>query len=458
MAATGVTEPTRLPGPALARLATTRPVPGDLALLHRAVEDRRLVLLKALHTRLRRYPDAVRPEARRAFAFHWALLARAESRHPRAARAALGYPTVGARLVAALRAPDGIGLERALTAFGATASAVALRTGTSFSAELATEGGVLALPGVGVFHTTAPWVRLTARRGAAWLAPPRRPGGAVLLRLPARSGGAPGPILAGGGPGWRQPRRLPGAGVWLEDVDPYRVPAGGVGLPTGTPHTAADRVEVGAYPWADRWRAALAVLLTADPLRALEARSLLRAVVPLGATPHDGPAAAGGRLSATTRAAPGALLTTRPGSPAELAAVIVHETHHTELDLVDDLVPLLHDATGPSEALRLPTGAGGALHTVGWRADPRPVRGVLHGTYAHLALADLWARLARGTTAPAHVREAARERYERCWEQVGQALPVLLNSSELTYAGREFAIGMSEYHRSLGNRPGIPHG
>ncbi|WP_340558067.1 aKG-HExxH-type peptide beta-hydroxylase [Streptomyces sp. GSL17-111] len=455
MAATSATSPTRLPGPALARLAATRPVPGDLALLRRAVDDRRLVLLKALHTRLRRPPDAVGPEARRAFEAHWDLLARAEARRPRAARAALGYPTVGARLVAALRAADGAGLERALTAFGATASAVALRTGTPFTADLATEAGVLALPGVGVLHTPASRVRVDAWRGGAWLAPVGRPAGVGLLRVPGPGGG---PVLRGAGPGWRQPARFPASGVRLEDVDPFRVPPGGVGLPTGTPRPAAERPESAAHPWAARWRAALALLLTADPVRAAEATALLRAVVPLSATPcGGGPAVHGEALSATARAMPGALLTTWPGSPAELAAVVVHETHHTKLDLVHDLVPLLDDGGGPPGATTSPD-PGRRLHTVGWRTDPRPLRGVLHGTYAHLALADLWARLARGAGAPERFRRTARERHERCWEQVGEALPILLNSAELTYAGREFTKGMSEYHRSLGNRPGLTRG
>ncbi|MBW1597174.1 HEXXH motif-containing putative peptide modification protein [Streptomyces sp. JJ38] len=433
---------TRVPAAALSRMAATRLVRGDLALLRRAQEDRALVLLKAVHTRLRRCPEAVGAEVHRAFAAHWALLARAEAGRPAAARFALGYPAVGARLVAAVRAAEGAELERALAAFGAAAVAVALHTGTACTADLTAPEGTLALPGVGVLRTSAPWVRVSVRAGAAWVRPLGYPrAGAAVLRLP----GARARVRwTGVGPGWRQPARLPGSAARLEDVDPFRVPPGGVGLPGLEPRPAAERNEAAAFPWAARWSRALALLLTADPARAAETRALVRAVVPLGAAPSGG---GRGRVSATTRAVPGALLTTWPGSPVELAAVLVHETHHTKLDLVHELAPL--HGPGPEE----PEGvADGAAHRVGWRPDPRPVRGVLHGTYAHLALADLWARLACGGTAPERFRRAAGEQHEQCWEQVREALPILLNSPELTYAGRQFAIGMSEYHQSLGKR------
>ncbi|MCZ7433610.1 aKG-HExxH-type peptide beta-hydroxylase [Streptomyces sp. WMMC1477] len=437
---------TRLPASALARMAATRLLRGDLALLRRAQEDRALVLLRAVHTRLRRRPEAVGPEAHRAFEAHWALLARAEARRPAVARFALGYPAVGARLVAVVRAADGAELEWALAAFGAAAVAVALLTGTACTADLAAPEGVLALPGVGVLRAFAPGARVSVRAGGAWVRPlGHRRAGAAVLRLPGTGAGAGSrPRWTAVGVGWRQPARLPGSAARLEDIDPFRVPPGGVGLPGLEPRPAAERDETAAYPWAARWDRALALLLTADPVRAAEIGALVRAVVPLGAAPSGG---GGGRVSATTRAVPGALLTTWPGSAAQLAAVLVHETHHTKLDLVHELAPLHGSEAGEREGA-----AGGAAHRVGWRPDPRPVRGVLHGTYAHLALADLWARLAGAGTVPERFRRAARDRHEQCWEQVREALPILLNSSELTYAGRQFAIGMSEYHQNLGKR------
>ncbi|MEE1927618.1 HEXXH motif-containing putative peptide modification protein [Streptomyces sp. TRM 70351] len=428
---------TRIPAPALARLATTRPVPADLALLRRGLEDRRLVLLKALLTRVERRPGAVPGTARRTFETHWALLARAERDDPPAARAALAYPVVGARLAAALGAPDGPPLAEALDAFGAVAAAVALRTGTRFEAGLPAPGGVLHLPGIGALDTGADRLHLTAGARTARAGPSARRTRTVLWRLPeaARTGGPPGAGWAGTVPGWRPLRRLPGTGARLEDLDPYRVPPGGVGRAAGPPRAAAGRTGGPLRPWAPRWRAALALLRGADPRRAAEVAALLGAVVPLdGGT---GPAGDAPQVSATVRAAPCAVLTTWPHSAADLAAVLVHELHHTKLEVVHDLAPLHRAATD-------------AVHTVAWRADPRPLGGVLQGTYAHLALVDLWQRLARRPGASAGFRGAAGARRDAYWEQVAAALPILRDCGELTDAGRQFTIGMEEYHRRLG--------
>ncbi|GAA3152380.1 hypothetical protein GCM10017687_82570 [Streptomyces echinatus] len=116
------------------------------------------------------------------------------------------------------------------------------------------------------------------------------------------------------------------------------------------------------------------------------------------------------------RTAPGAVLAQLPADRRELAELLVHETHHTSLAVLDELVPLWRP--------------GGGLHRVGWRRDPRPVSGVLQGAYAHLALLDLWWR---ARTGPAWVwRRRAAERFETCREQVAEALVRAARSDELT--------------------------
>lgn len=134
------------------------------------------------------------------------------------------------------------------------------------------------------------------------------------------------------------------------------------------------------------------------------------------------------------RTAPGAVLAQLPADRRELVELLVHETHHTKLAVLDEVVPLWRP--------------GGSLHRVGWRRDPRPVPGVLQGAYAHLALLDLWWR-ARAGPAWAWRRRAA-ERFEMCREQVAGALSVLAESDELTPHGREFVRHMGRHHAHLG--------
>ncbi|MEU5126605.1 aKG-HExxH-type peptide beta-hydroxylase [Streptomyces mobaraensis] len=421
---------------ALERLARTRATADDLALLLHALHSRRLVLLKSLLTRLERDPRAVPASARERFEAHWSLMERAETRHAPAVRDTLDYPSVGNWLARALAAPQGAPLAAELEHFGSVAAAAALRSGAAFTAELAAPAGTLALPGIGLLEAGAPVVRLTARARTARLTVPgagRHPAhhGPVLLRGARR--------VTGAGTGWHGLRRLPGAAAVLDDLDPYRAPATGVGRTALPP---SGRTAGAGRPWTRRWRAALGLLRATDPQRAAETTALLRCLVPV-AGPADGGET---EVSATVRAAPGAILATLPRTAADLAEVLVHETQHTKLAVLHDLVPL-HDA-GPA-----------AVHRVAWRPDPRPLAGVFQGTYAHLALAEFWDRAARGTALPDAVREEARTRCDSYRRQVAEAVPILLESSELTPAGREFATGMERLLLSLGRTgrmaPGI---
>lgn len=426
----------------LVSMATTRPAPGDVRLLSAGVHSRRLVLLRGLLARAEGH--SVPPAVRQRFEGHWRLLERAEARAPRAARRVLGYPSVGNWLVHALSATGGDGGDRAtggdradgadradfLDAFGALAAAVALRAGIAFRLTLPTQQGRLALPGVGVYDAGTARVRLV--------------GGPHSLQV--RDGGRSRTLLgplglprAGAAPGWHGLRPLPGGTAMLDDLDPHR------GGPWRTARAAPPLTDTGpgsrrTRDWQSRWSAALALLRSADQERRAEVTSLVRALVPLErSAPAGGPAggAAAGTASATLRAAPWAVLTGLPGSAVQMASVLVHEVQHSKLAVLSDLVPL--HAPG-----------GGAVHRVGWRSDPRPVEAVLQGTYAHLALADLWYRLARRPGASPAARTAARRRVADYREQTDEALDSLLRSGELTSYGTEFTHAMRGHHRSLG--------
>ncbi len=378
------------------------------------MRSRRLILLKSLLTRIEE-PGAVAPRDRRRFDEHWRLLEHAEAHHAPSAADALAYPSIGTWLARALTAADGAALTALLDHFGAVAAAVALRAGADFTADLPAPGGVLALPGVGVLRTADAVVRLTADGPAVRPGPAGGPRDGVLLRGAGR--------VRGAAPGWQGLTRLPGTAAYLDDLDPYRAPPGGVGR-AGLP--AAPRTG-DARPWTRQWRAALALLRATDPVRAAEVSALLRCLVPLGR-------GAGGaaKASATFRTAPGAVLTTRPGTAAGLAEVLVHEIQHSKLAVLHDLMPL-HGASPE------------ARYRVAWRPDPRPLGGVLQGTYAHLALADFWARAAHHRSLAPRARRDARARRDSCARQVAEALPVLLESAELTSAGRQFVAGMERH-------------
>ncbi|OEV09823.1 aKG-HExxH-type peptide beta-hydroxylase [Streptomyces nanshensis] len=414
-----VTTPSAVPAAALASLAGTRPRSQDLRLLRDGLHSRRLVLLKSLLTQADRH--AVPPPVRQRLNRHWRLLEQAEADDPTAFRAALGYPSVGNWLLHALSVPPGED-----DVLGALAAAVALRTGTGFRMTLAAPGGLLTLPGIGVYAAHTGRVRVVAGARSLRLTPEHRRTGVVL----------PPPYHRAAGPGWHGLRPLPGSGTLLDDLDPRRTGTRPVPR-TAPPITGGPPVPDGrTRDWTARWRAALALLAGADPGRRREIGAVVRSVVPLaGSSP--------GGYSATLGSAPGAVLTQLPETAWGLVAVLVHEAHHSKLAVLEDLTPLRQEG-------------GLAVHRVAWRTVPRPVGAVLQGTYAHLALADLWHHLAARRGATPAARATARARRENYRGQVAEALDVLRSSGELTPAGDRFAEGMARRLARL-TEPAVRH-
>ncbi|MFJ5553023.1 aKG-HExxH-type peptide beta-hydroxylase [Streptomyces sp. NPDC093225] len=412
----------RAEGPVLRALASTEPSPEGARLLRDARRSKRLLLLRAV---LDAAPNGEGGE-------HWALLEEAERHDPTAVQDVLHYPSTGVWAEETLRllhpaadgphdgphgavhdgphggrpddtpAPDGpapgSGPPRRRPApapdlghLGALAVAAALRAGLTFKAVLRPTQGRLALPTLGLFRPARPGpVALTE---ASW-----DPADPAVLPLHA----------------------LPGGRTVLDDLDPYRAPA------TGMPVQAARRLTPrGHRRWDTQWSAALTLLDRYDPARAAEAAGLLRSVVPL----------AGGSRStgATLPAAPGSVLV-RSQSPPALAATLVHEVQHGKLAALTDLVTL-HTAD------RTPR------HWAPWRSDPRPFEGLLHGTYAHLALARYWQRAA---LFGARAAWATHARYRA---QVAAVLPGLQDHPHLTPAGREFTRAMAEAEAAMDELP-----
>ncbi|MFE5485421.1 HEXXH motif domain-containing protein [Streptomyces sp. NPDC056527] len=413
---------------AIAELARTRSATRSTSLLRSTLHTRRLLLLKALSVRVHRHREAVDPAAFQRFTESWRLLERVEGRHPGVVRDLIDYPTTGTWLATALMEPLGPGLDRHLARLDILAVTAALRSGSPLDVTVDAPGGSLSLPGVGRLRARgAGRVRIRARSRAVRVHSEGRTHRApVVLVLADRRTGA----LTGWGPGWTGLRVLSGSAARLDDLDPYRVPPGGIGSPAraGSDHAVTDRAA-----WSACWRSAQDLLERTDPARATEVRRSVRALVPL--VPH-GPGSSGATLSV----APGAVLTSLPSGAQDMAETLVHEVHHSKLATLHELVPLY-----------LPGRA--AVHRVGWRSDPRPIAGVLHGAYAHLALTDLWRRAATAEGVPTPWRTSAGQQFDRFHDQVDEALAILLESDELTSEGREFVHQMRLHHASLGAAP-----
>ncbi|MFF9848679.1 aKG-HExxH-type peptide beta-hydroxylase [Streptomyces litmocidini] len=415
-----------LPAPALARLARLSPDPDGLTLLRSALHARRLLLLKALLVRVHRHRTSVEPGALGRFERAWELLERVERRHPAVVRDVLDYPTTGAWLAGALAEPAGPAFDRLLGHLDNLAVTAALRGGGPLDLTVETPDGLLSLPGVGRLRVAADRVRIGAGERTVRFHPDgARHAAPAVLTLTGRRHG----VLTGRGPGWRAVRPLPRSAARLDDLDPYRVPSGAGG---GTV-VAADPADTDHAAWSVTWRAALDLLGRTDPGRAAEVARGVRAVVPV--VPR-GPR----HLGATLSAAPGAVLTSLPAEGRGMAETLVHELHHSKLATLHELVPLY----GPGRD---------AVHRVGWRSDPRPIAGVLHGAYAHLALADLWRRAVTAEGVPTAWRTAAGQQFDDIHDQVGGALRILLESDELTVTGRQFVRHMRTHHASLGATP-----
>jgi uncharacterized protein len=165
-------------------------------------------------------------------------------------------------------------------------------------------------------------------------------------------------------PGWQPTRSLAfeGRTILLEDGDPHRdchnLPAG-------------DRLDdAGVARWAAVFGAAWRIIADEAPGHADELRAGLRALVPLRLT-GDGVSEA-----STARQAFGSVAATET-DPASLAVLLVHEFQHGKLNALLDVCDLINDSRS-------------AKIVVGWRPDPRPAEAVLHGIYAHVAVADMW--------------------------------------------------------------------
>jgi HEXXH motif-containing protein len=202
--------------------------------------------------------------------------------------------------------------------------------------------------------------------------------------------------------------------LYLDDVDPYRSPPN---------LQATDRLDATALAaWRDRLDAGWSLLATHHPEQARAVGRGVTALTPLRATEGED------HLSATTADAFGGVSMTAPDNGTSVALALVHEYQHSKLSALLDLIPLFEPR--PDRLFYAP-----------WRPDPRPMRGLIQGSYAYLGLLLFWeAESRRLPDSPA----ATAMRYEfALWRQgVSLALDQLWDSGQLNQAGHRFVAGM----------------
>ncbi|MFC9243564.1 HEXXH motif-containing putative peptide modification protein [Streptomyces sp. NPDC057136] len=428
-----------LPEGALRAIGRTEGDADTLGLLVRDQDTRRFVLLRALLDAAAQAPDTIcPPELRHRVVTDWALLEAADRADRAAARSVLLYPLVGPWAQRCLRgltgAAPGPELRTDLAHLGALAVAAAIRAGLSFTARLTPRGPVLSLPTVGALDVRPGEVHISADKGELTI----RQSDAAEVVVQLESGTA-----RSWDPRWRATRTLspllPGAApVPMDDVDPYRTADG-----SPEPHGLSAAVRVDGPDrtgWAEAWAGVAAELRTGGHQRLTEAAVLLRCLVPL--TPPPGSGRTGGsaaHCSGTRREAFGAVLSSRPATPAHFASTLVHELQHTKIAALSAMAPLHHE--GPD-----------ARYFAPWRPDPRPFDGLLQGAVSHAALADFWQQCALGADR-ADQRDLAWSEHARRREQVGAVLPVLAGSGALTPEGRVIVNELITLYHRLAESP-----
>jgi uncharacterized protein len=290
----------------------------------------------------------------------------------------------------------------------AIAVAGALRSGGSVSLVAEVKKGVVFLPTVGT-------LAVGGRARPVWIT--TRPDGTAIVRVDDRDHriGLTERLQNSGS--WLPRRRLESADltVWLEDSDPYR---DGCALPV-TEHLRDDQVR----RWRERFAQAVGYLADALPEHLAAMRAGLTTVTPLMPHPDGHP------MSATARHAFGAVSVALPADGPALAQLLVHEFQHTKLGALLDLFDLFDvDDDG--------------RYYAPWRDDPRPLEGLLQGSYAYLAVTDFW-RVRRLTASGAEAR-IAQEQFARWRVQTSEAIDVMLRSGALTALGERFVRGMAE--------------
>lgn len=166
----------------------------------------------------------------------------------------------------------------------------------------------------------------------------------------------------------------------------------------GTLYSPDPQAENKQAEWQHALEEAWAIIEEIHPPLAGALAEGARAIIPL-ARAKDG-----GMVSGTLGQVFGAMGLALPSKPEIFALTLVHELQHSKLAAALDFIPMY----SPDDQ---------TTYYAPWRPDPRPLGALLHGIYAHIAIADFWnvQRRASGSCHPllAHV-EFVRS-IDACW-------------------------------------------
>jgi HEXXH motif-containing protein len=340
------------------------------------------------------------------------LLAQTEQRAAQVVADLIEAPQFGAwandvlhRLLALPEADDEGTLEGDLGRLALFAAAAAIKTAQPFDVEVSLRDGAASFPTLGTLSLDDVlgrcWARVRQDSTACYVQ-----GGTVIARLPGSLTQTQ---------CWTSLPRVVARehglllDVLLDGQDPFLDRYG------------APRLQASG-PELDRWQHLLTagweILAGGHPELAVLVAETVRTVVPLAS-----PVAGGGPASAAEETSFGAIALALPADGLTMAAALVHESHHAILGALTDLEPLI----SPDDP--------GFLGHAPWRADPRPPHALLHGIYAHHAMGRFWRR--QYLAGPQADRQRAALQFGRLRGMLADAIPVLVNSGQLTEAGLE---------------------
>jgi uncharacterized protein len=362
----------------------------------------------------------------------WSALATVDQNHPDVLAEVIGHPYVRAWAVRCLEqlkrltAPGSSedspqqwpGLARDLGHLGAIAAVAAIRASSPAKVTVPVLGDAVHLPTMGRL-LVGPEPDAVSGEQAGRMAVVVVDGGAIDVQVANRSWALDIADLEAGpensSPGWEPVRwlRAPGIQVVLEDTDPYR------DCHEWTATARLSSAEFARWDWSfqDAWRIIQSDYSPYAPALAAG----LSVIMPLRPGPE------GRDISAAARQAFGAVGAARPSDPATLALLLIHEFQHVKLGAILDL----YDLFDPSDS---------RLYHAPWREDPRPLEGLLQGTYAHLAVTDFWRVRAQVETGLA--ADEAGARYRRWHAHTRDAIETLAESGSLTPLGTQFVDHM----------------
>lgn len=343
------------------------------------------------------------------------LLATIQQQAPVEVDAVIRHPAVGAWAWRTLRALRGdlpmAGAEPGR--FAALAAAAAVRSGTPCTLDVPVTNGAITLPSLGMATLSVHDSHAVVRCSAAGVAVFTTGGRVDVPRDPSTSG-----------PRWRAlPRLVADAAemtiqLLIDDLDPFRMPAS-----TNTaPPLSTEDIEW----WRASLRAAWTLLVRYHCVAAEEIAATIRVLTPLVSSPNS-------QVGASSRETFGTVALSTPPDAQSFALTLCHELQHAKLAAVIDIVAL----TRPDDGRRW---------YAPWRADPRPIGGLLQGSYAFLGVSNFWNRQRWHEQGGAALH--AHSEFVRWRAAAERVVTSLLSSGQLTPTGVRFVASMARTLRS----------